>query len=193
MPEEFPIDRWFRRRRFPSIFEYFEDMMREMERWFEEERRSLEQLVPKDLVREIKTPTGIRREVGPLVWGYSVTIGPDGRPVIREFGNFRPGRRGELAEIRTEREPLVDVFNEEEQVRVVAEMPGVNKDDINLTATENKLTVRVDTPERKYFREIDLPEEVEPESAKASYRNGVLEVVIKKKKAARPSRSIKIE
>jgi len=193
LPEEFPIDRWFRRKRFPSIFEYFEDMMREMERWFEEERRSLEQMVPRDLIREVRSPTGIRREVGPLVWGYSITIGPDGKPVIREFGNVRPGRRGELVEVKTEREPLVDVLNEEEQIRVIAEIPGVNKEDINLSATEDRLTVKVDTAERKYFKEIDLPEEVEPESAKASYRNGVLEVILRKKRASKPSKAIKIE
>jgi|YelNatPaOPRAMG01_1025707.scaffolds.fasta_scaffold32080_3 HSP20 family protein len=193
MSDEYPIDRWFRRRRLPFFTDYFEDMIREMERWFEEEMKFFEKNIPRELIREIRTPTGIRREVGPLVWGYSITIGPDGKPIVREFGNFRPGRRGEIVEVRTEREPLVDVLNEEEQIRVVAEIPGVNKEDINLSVVDNRLRIKVDTEQRKYYKEIDLPEEVDPDSAKASYRNGVLEVILKKKKAEKPAKSIKIE
>ncbi|MCS7143273.1 MAG: Hsp20/alpha crystallin family protein [Aigarchaeota archaeon] len=193
MSEGLPIDRWFRRRRYPTFFEYVDEMMREMERMFTEELKRFESLLPSELVKEVRTPTGIRREIGPLVWGYSITVGPDGRPIIREFGNLRPGRRGDLLEVKREREPLVDVINEDQQIRVVAELPGVTKEDINLIVTGNKLTVRVDTQERKYFKEIDLPEEIDPESSSASYKNGVLEVTLRKKAPPRPSRTIKIE
>ncbi|MEM0444634.1 MAG: archaeal heat shock protein Hsp20 [Nitrososphaerota archaeon] len=184
---------WIRRRRWMRPFDVIDEMMREFERWFDEEFRRFEREWPRELVREVRTPTGIRREIGPIVYGYSITIGPDGRPVIREFGNVRPGRRGEVPALTGEREPLVDMIDEDKQIKVVAEVPGVKKEDINLLVRDSKLIIRVDTEARKYYKELDLPEEVELEKAKATYNNGVLEVVLPKKGEGGPSKSIKIE
>ncbi|MEN3047720.1 MAG: archaeal heat shock protein Hsp20 [Candidatus Caldarchaeales archaeon] len=189
MSSDFPP--WWRRRWRP--FELIDEMMREFERWFEEEFRRFERELPRDLIREVRTPTGIRREIGPIVYGYSITIGSDGRPVIREFGNVRPSRRGEPPMLTVEREPLVDVLDEEDKVRVIAEVPGVNKEDINLNVTDTKLTIRVDTEKRRYFKEIDLPAEVDAENAKASYNNGVLEVTLPKRVTRKPAKQIKVE
>ncbi len=186
-------EEWWRRRRFFRPFEFIDEMMREFERWFEEEFRRFEREWPKELVREVRTPTGVRREIGPIVYGYSITIGPDGRPVVREFGNVRPSRRGELPALTVEREPLVDMIVEDEQIKVVAEVPGVRKEDINLTVRDSRLIIKVDTETRKYYKELDLPEEVEPEKAKATYNNGVLEVVLPKKGGGPPPRTIKVE
>ena len=74
-----------------SIFNEFDEMRREMERMFEETIQDVEK-VPRDLVREYQTPTGDKvREIGPIVYGYSVTVGADGRPIVREFGNRKAG------------------------------------------------------------------------------------------------------
>ena len=78
------------------------------------------------------------------------------------------------------REPLVDVVETDDEIKVVAELPGVEKDQIQLYATERGLTISVDTPERKYYKELELPAEVDPSTAKSKYRNGILEVVLKK-------------
>jgi HSP20 family protein len=59
-------------------------------------------------------------------------------------------------------------------------VPGVTKEDITLNATEDRLTISVDTPKRKYYKEVALPEKVDPKTAKASYKNGVLEVTLDK-------------
>ncbi len=57
---------------------------------FEETIQNAER-VPKDLVKEYQTPTGGKvREVGPIIYGYSVTVGPEGKPIVREFGNIKP-------------------------------------------------------------------------------------------------------
>ncbi|MDW8073545.1 MAG: archaeal heat shock protein Hsp20 [Nitrososphaerota archaeon] len=186
-------EEWWRRRRLPRPLDMIDEMMREFERWFEEEFRRFEREWPKELVREVRTPTGIRREIGPIVYGYSITIGPDGRPVIREFGNVRPSRRGELPALSVEREPLVDVIVENNQIKVVAEVPGVKKEDINLVVRDSKLIIKVDTENRRYYKELDLPEEVELEKARATYNNGVLEVVLPKKGEGGPSRTIKVD
>ena len=92
-------DDWFRRlfassisRRggagdwFSDMPRQFEQMRREMEKEFEEQFRDIETKVPKEMVREYETPEGSKvREVGPIVYGYSMTVGPDGKPKGQEF------------------------------------------------------------------------------------------------------------
>jgi len=180
--EDYPP--WFKRRRFPFFrgffFEDIDEVFREMERMMEEEFRLLKERVPKGYVRERKLPDGSTvREFGPFVYGYSVKIGPDGKPVIREFGNVRPSRFG--PRIREEREPLVDVFSTDGEIKVVVELPGVEKDDIKLHGTEDTLTISVDTPQRKYYKELKLPAKVNVKEAKTRYNNGVLEVTLPKR------------
>lgn len=91
--------------------------------------------------------------------------------------SLRPAR----AQIREQSEPLVDVLDEEEEVVVVAELSGVEKEDISLYASKDGLTISVDTPQRKHQKELPLPEEVDPKPVKASYKNGVLAILFKKK------------
>jgi len=162
------VSNWSRRRR-RWWFDIFEEMEREFERMEEMMSRIFEQ----DFV---KLPAG--REQGPFVYGFSVTIGPDGKPVVREFGNVRPTPRGPM--IQEETEPLVDVMDEGDYIKVYAELPGVNKEDIKLNASEEELVISVDTAQRKYYKEVKLPTRVKPDTAKASYRNGVLEVKLEK-------------
>ena len=198
---------WFRRRRRSFFGDWFfrdiDEMFREIEEMMEREFREFTSRVPKDYVRERRLPDGrVVREWGPFVYGYSITIGPDGKPQIREFGNVKPefrpgffGRSRPTINIREEREPLVDVITTDGEVKVIAELPGVEKEDIKLHGTEDTLTISVDTPERKYYKEVDLPVKVDPRKAKSSYKNGVLEVTLPKKEEKRKPKGepIKIE
>jgi len=108
-------------------------------------------------------------------------VGPDGKPHIEEFGNI-PGKRIGTEEVSMEREPLTDVIEGDKEISVIAELPGVEKKDINLSATEETLEIKVDTPERKYSKEVRLPAKVKAEITKASFKNGVLEVKLKRAK-----------
>jgi HSP20 family protein len=173
----------FRRRR---IWSFFDEMMREIEEAFEREFEDIEKMLsgmPEKYVRERTLPDGSRvREYGPFVYGYSITIGPDGKPIVREFGNVKPQPYGRPSvSIREEREPLVDVITADDEVKVIAELPGVEKDDIKLEGTEDTLIISVDTPERKYYKEVKLPVPVDPEKAKSNYKNGVLEIILPRK------------
>jgi HSP20 family protein len=76
---------------------------------------------------------------------------------------------------------LTDVIEGDEEVSVTIEIPGVEKEDIDLKATENTLEVKVNAPQRKYHRVIDLPCDVQPKTTKATYKNGVLDVIIKRR------------
>lgn len=84
--------------------------------------------------------------------------------------------------IDQENEPLIDVFDDEVNVFIVAEISGFDKDSIDLYATEDKLVVSLNSQERKYHREIKLPARVDVKSSASKLKNGVLEVRLKKLK-----------
>jgi len=175
---------------FPDI----DEMMREMERAFSEQFKDFEKELPKNLVRESKTPEGgVKKEIGPFVYGYSVTIGPDGKPVVREFGNVRSGVDRPLKAIQDKREPLVDVISSGSDVKVIAEMPGVNKEDINVTVNENAMTISVDKEDRGYYKKLELPGTVDPKRARSNYNNGILEVTIPLKSPGESGVKLKVE
>jgi HSP20 family protein len=200
---------WFkkRRKRNPFFGNWFfgdiEDMMREMEEMMEREFNQFKTRIPEELKRERKLPDGSSTaEWGPFVYGYSMTIGPNGKPKIREFGNVKPSIETETCgftqpylDVKQERNPLVDIVNTNEDIKVIVELPGVEKGDIKLSGTEEKLTISVEAPQRKYFKIIDIPEKVDPKKAKTSYKNGVLEVTLPKIDDKKESRGeeIKVE
>jgi len=129
-----------------------------------------------------------------VFYGYQVNVGPDGKPHVREFGNVKPTRRGTF-ELGS-REPFIDVVtsDKDQTLKVVAEMPGVLKENIELQATENSLTINAQNHDRNYDTNVPLSNPVDPATAKASYRNGVLEVVLKMKDAPKPKgTNIKLE
>ena len=182
---------------FEDMFRGFDQMRRNMERDFED----IEKTVPKDLVREYDTPQGGKvREVGPLVYGYSMTVGPDGKPKVKEFGNVKPPRRFGFGtglsrpEISGEMEPLADVTTTDKEIKVVIEMPGLSKDKIKVDAYEGKVEVKSDDPQRKYHKLLELPPEADIETARCAYKNGILEITFNKKEQAKTKgKTIKIE
>jgi HSP20 family protein len=190
-----PFDEWFGRKR-RSWFPDVDEMMREMDKMMQEAFKNFEQQVPKNLVKERKLDDGSTvREMGPIVYGYSVKIGPDGKPEIRKFGNIDafPNVLGGGLAVKEEREPLVDVIKGNDEVRIVAEVPGVNKDDLRLTADDSTVTIESVTGEPRYHKRIDLPDAVDPKTAKSTYKNGILEVSFKLRKKGDSGVSIKIE
>jgi len=183
VPSDEDSSEWFRKKRSPFFrswgFDDVDKMFEDIEKVMEKEFEDFTSRVPKDYVRERKLPDGsTSREWGPFVYGYSVKIGPDGKPEIREFGNVKPSLRG--PQVKEEREPLVDIVETDGEVQVVAELPGVDKKDIKLTATEDELTISVENPERKYFKRVALPVKVRVREARTQYKNGVLEVAFPK-------------
>jgi HSP20 family protein len=164
---------------------------------------------PEELVREYETQEGVKvREVGPIVYGYSMTIGPDGKPQVMEFGNVRSlgeiGRNvkkigqntGKSSQISAEREPLVDVNTTDTEIKVVVEMPGIRKEDIKINTNDSQLEIATSKDaQRKYHKNIELPEQAEIETARSVYNNGVLEVTfnVKKKEAKPKGKEIKID
>lgn len=127
---------------------------------------------------------------GVQTYGYTMYQGPDGVRHVKEFGNS--GSRLNALSSPDSREPFTDVSEEDSVVRAVAEIPGVQKQDISLKCTGNMLSIRVDTPGRQFEKDLALPCEVDVDSAKAEYNNGLLEVTISKKAPSAEGKSISI-
>jgi HSP20 family protein len=182
----------------------FNDIHKEMDRMFNVFNDLSLTNAPKDLVREYQTPDGAKvREVGPIVYGYSMTIGPDGKPHVKEFGNVKAGKNiagGHLGiqkpQITAEREPLSDITSTDKEVKVVLEIPGIRKEDIKINAYDEKVEVKTaDSSSRKYHKVLNLPKSADIETARSTYNNGILEVTFdKKKEEQKPKgKEIKIE
>jgi HSP20 family protein len=164
-----------------TIKEFIDSVGREMKRMFEQQQfQDIQSKAPKELVREYETLKGDKvREIGPIVYGYSVNIAPDGKPKIREFGNIRSSGRNKMfggssnsiddavddeePQITAEREPIVDVLTTDKEVKVIVEVPGINKENIKVNAYDTSVEISaIDTAESKrYHRLVDLPSETD--------------------------------
>lgn len=112
------------------------------------------------------------------VYGFSIKVGLGGEPRVETFGNIRKGKQGPVVE--EVREPLVDVFDEGDHLRIVAELPGVDASDVKVELKDEILTVVAQGKDRQYSKELLLPAKGTPESLKTAFRNGILEVTIEK-------------
>ncbi|MHA1699365.1 MAG: archaeal heat shock protein Hsp20 [Promethearchaeota archaeon] len=147
---------------------------------FNEIERSLSEEKGENLDKKGKKGPIIK---GPFVYGFSVRVGEDGKPIIKKFGNIvRPTSEDEIERITPDvREPLADVIEEENEIVVVVELPGVKKEDIQLNATDYALEIYAESGNiRKYRKRLDLPARINPDKAKARYTNGILEVRLEK-------------
>jgi HSP20 family protein len=192
-------------KKYPSIFDIFESFTKGFpferkerfgEDWFKEPFESMiqrfEESMPSEfneLVREEKTPSGVSRRYGPFVYGFSYTAEPGKEPVFREFGNIKPSYRG--IEPSEGREPLVDVMSEKDKYKIFAELPGVEKDQVKLDVADDSVQIKTDD-EKKFYKMRYLDSPVDPESAKASYKNGILTLELDKKEK-RIGKEVKID
>lgn len=118
-----------------------------------------------------------------------MTIGPDGIPRVEEFGNvhhptFGPGgSKSWFPELSSEREPLAEVSDASKEVKVTVEMPGIEKKDIRVNASDDQVEITAEgaTTNKKYRKVVDLPSYVNIETARSTFTNGILEITFDKK------------
>ncbi|MBI5701003.1 Hsp20/alpha crystallin family protein [Candidatus Saganbacteria bacterium] len=149
--------------------------------------KGLETLI--DLAAKVKEAGGEIKKEGEIdlshlkegmkgVFGVTIRTAEGGKPVVEPFGNIKKTPQGPSVE--AEREPITDVFDETDEIRVYAEMPGVNKTDIKLDLKDDILDISAKSRDRKYHKEVLLPLKLKVENLIFSYKNGILEVKIKK-------------
>ncbi len=159
--------------------------------FFEDFEREIEEM--NELVNSMMHSAG-----KPMVYGFSMQVGPDGVPHVERFGNMPQADKGMnfREPVQGVREPFTSSIIDEKknELNITAEMPGIRKEDIELRATENELAIKAEGGERKYYTSVNTPCKVDPDSARAKYNNGILEVTLKLKEPAMPKgKTVKIE
>ncbi len=119
------------------------------------------------------------------VWGINVKtgIGGDGQGggekpnfVVEPFGTpIQEDSRGRVV-VDPVREPPTDVFDEEDHVLVIVEMPGVDADDIQLDIDGDVFQLRAESGDRRFRKELLLPRAVDAEKTTIRSENGIVEI-----------------
>ncbi len=171
---------------FDSPFDDFFDM--DIDEEFERMKRMMDVMIQRAMQGDLKMGN-------PMVYGFSMKMGPDGKPVIQQFGNTMPRKLPTESEYEGfPREPLTDVMDSDDRITITAELPGVSKEDIDLTVQKDMVIISVNTAGRRYYKEIPLSSEIDDKNVKATYNNGVLDITLKKTRKAEPKgKKIRIE
>ena len=140
------------------------DMLDELDKYFEEFEKDVQ-----NFARNSVSAAHLKTE--PYVAGFSFRLGPEGRPTIQFFGDSPMQQDGF-------RSPMSEQLLDEKNgvLRLVLDMPGVEKEDIHVEATEDRAVVTAERESRKYRAEIDLKAQVDPDGGRAEYKNGVLAI-----------------
>lgn len=149
--------------------------------WFndiQEELKRLGDLIDETIQKAFETSSEKLPVHRTRVRGFTIKFGPDGKPMIQRFNNR--GSRQKKTQVSENPEPLFDLIEKTETIVVLAALPGVTRNSISLRTTKNRLTISVDTPDLRCHKELKLPARVDPKSAHATYKNGVLKVKLKK-------------
>lgn len=116
---------------------------------------------------------------GKAMYGFSVKIGGAGKPQYAHIGNvMHDTESGRVVE--DTREPIVDLHEENDQLEIIAELPGVHEKDISYEIKEDIIILNANSEDRKYSKEILLPSKVA--FLKSSYKNGIYRLILKKEK-----------
>jgi len=128
---------------------------------------------------------------GPLFYGYTMTVGPDGKPSVQEYENVKPDR----SLVSDAREAIVDTIVDEKEkvVKLIAEMPGVEKTDVKILVDKNVVDITAEHGEKKYHCKVPLQHKVDENSAKATYKNGILQLIFKLVVEKQTSKRVEVE
>jgi HSP20 family protein len=111
------------------------------------------------------------------VYGFSIKMGlGDVGVQVEPFGNVRKDAQTGKPVVDEVREPLVDTFEEDDHVLVVAEMPGISQEDVRLELHDDILVLSASHGPKNYRKEVLLPASFSAEGMSYTCRNGVLEV-----------------
>ncbi len=111
------------------------------------------------------------------VYGFSVKSGLGEKGIkVEPFGNIRRDEEGGQVEVHEIREPMVDVFDEPDQLLIVAEVPGIMPEDVQLELHEDILILAAEKGDKKYRKEVLLPATFSSDKMSFSCRNGILEI-----------------
>ena len=129
-------------------------------------------------------------ESGSYCYGYTMTIGPDGKPVVKKYSSAQP----DLPQTLNARVNCRHNYRSEKTVKLIAELPGVEKTDIKILVEGNKtVDISAQRDNKKYHASVPLNHKVIEDSAKASYKNGILQLAFKLVEEKPTSKKVEVE
>ncbi|MEI6174970.1 MAG: Hsp20/alpha crystallin family protein [Bacteroidota bacterium] len=148
--------------------------------------KGIEKLV--DLAGKLEDKGGIKKE-GEInfdhikkgmkgVYGFTINTAGGGAPKVETFGNIKKTPEG--PKVDEEREPITDVFNEKNELVIIAEMPGIEEADLKIDLKEDILEISAASKSRIYRKELLLPVKTIKQNLRHKFTNGILEIRIKK-------------
>jgi HSP20 family molecular chaperone IbpA len=93
--------------------------------------------------------------------------------------SFRPNKNFRERKFQ-EQKPLIDIFQENNLITVVAEITGFNKDTLKIHVKDQKITLSAKSKDRRYYKSLNLPDVVIPDVMYTKFKNGVLEIKLRK-------------
>lgn len=115
------------------------------------------------------------------VFGFNIKVGLGDEGIkIEPFGNVRKDKETGRPVVQEVREPMVDVFDEDDHVLVVAEMPGIGEKDFRIELKDDILTLSATQGDKKYHKEVLLPRSFTPGQMSHTCHNGILRVTLTK-------------
>jgi len=112
------------------------------------------------------------------VYGFTINTAGGGAPKVETFGNIKKTPEG--PKVDEEREPITDLFNEKNELVIIAEMPGIEETDIRIDLKEDILEISAVSKNRSYRKEMLLPVKAVKQNLRHKFTNGILEIRIKK-------------
>jgi HSP20 family protein len=97
---------------------------------------------------------------------------------VETFGNIKKTPEG--PKVNEEREPITDIFDEKNELVIIAEMPGIEETDLKIDLKEDILEISAVSKSRTYRKEMLLPVKAGKQSLRHKFTNGILEIRIKK-------------
>ena len=112
------------------------------------------------------------------VYGFTIKSAVGGAPKVETFGNIIKTPQG--PKVNEEREPITDVFDEQDEVVIIAEMPGIEEADIVVDINDDILEISTRNAKKSYRKDLLLPFKSDKNIVQQKYINGILEIRIKK-------------
>ena len=113
------------------------------------------------------------------VYGFSLKTGLGGKGdaiKVEPFGSIRKDKKTGEAVVQEIHEPLMDVFEDEKATTLIAEMPGVGRDDIKIDVRDDVLTISAKKGAKKYRKEVLLSHSPAKERIKVTCNNGIVTI-----------------
>jgi HSP20 family protein len=111
------------------------------------------------------------------IYGFTVKVGlGDQAPRVQSFGNIRKDQHTGEPIVQEVREPVVDLFEEQDHLLIVAEMPGISVKDVQVEVKDDVLTITAARGEKKYRKEVLLSGTYPRDKMRLCCNNGVLEI-----------------